>query len=183
MVATDAAIVSGTGSSQPYGLTETSVLTTVTGTVSTGDKIGYKDLTALFYGTPQQFRTNGAWLMNSTTLSKIANLLDASLRPIFMPNYGFIGDSPGGGSTWLNGSLLGRPIIISENVADLATTGNRAIYYADFKSLYYMLDRVSPTIKVNDQPAYKNGAYEFVLRARRGGRIVQPNAGRVLVSQ
>lgn len=183
MVATDAAIVSGSGSSQPYGLTESNTLTTITGTVATGDKIGYKDLTALFYGTPQQFRTNGAWLMNSTTLGKLANLLDSSNRPIFLANYGFIGDVPGGGSSWLNGSLLGRPIIISENVADLATTGNRALYYADFKSLYYMLDRVSPTIKVNDQPAYKNGAYEFVLRARRGGRIVQPNAGRVLVSQ
>lgn len=183
MVATDAAIVSGSGSGQPYGLTESNALTTITGTVATGDKIGYKDLTALFYGTPQQFRTNGAWLMNSTTLGKIANLLDTSNRPIFLANYGFIGDNPGGGSSWLNGSLLGRPIIISENVPDLATTGNRAVYYADFKSLYYMLDRVSPTIKVNDQPAYKNGAYEFVLRARRGGRIVQPNAGRVLVSQ
>ena len=116
-------------------------------------------------------------------MSKIANLLDTSNRPIFLANYGFIGDTPGGGSTWLNGSLLGRPIIVSENVQDLATTSNRAVYYGDFKSLYYMLDRVSPTIKVNDQPAYKNGAYEFVLRARRGGRIVQPNAARVLVSQ
>jgi len=182
MVATDAAIVSGSGSSQPYGLTESGVLTTVTGTVSTGDKIAYKDLLNLFYGTPQQFRANGSWLMNSNTLKAISALQDSSNRPLFLPNYGFIGDTPGGGSNWLNGSLLGRPIIISENVPDLTTTGNRGLYYADFNSMYYMLDRVSPTIKVNDQPAYKNGAYEFVLRARRGGRIVQPNAGRVLVS-
>jgi len=182
MVATDAAIVAGTGIGQPNGLTEASVLPTTAVVTSTGDKIGYKDLTNLFYGVPQQFRANGSWLMNSNTLGKIASLVDTSGRGIFLPNYGFIGDTPGGGTNWLNGSLLGRPIIISENVPDIGTATYRGLYYADFKSLYYMLDRVSPTIKVNDQPAYKNGAYEFVLRARRGGRIVQPYAGRVLVS-
>ena len=182
-VATDLAIISGSGSSQPYGLTESSVVTQITAT-TTGAVITYQDLINMFYQTPQQFRTEGAWLMNSATLGAIAGLVDSQSRPLFLPNYGFIGATPGGGTTWANGSLLGRPIIISENVPSLsATAGTLPLYYADWKSAYYMLDRVSPTIKVNDQPAYKNGSYEFVLRARRGGRVVQPNAIRVLKSK
>lgn len=182
-VATDAAIIAGTGSSQPYGLTETGVVTQITAT-TTGAVITYQDVINMFYQTPQQFRATGAWLMNSSTLGAIASLVDTQNRPLFLPNYGFIGATPGGGTTWANGSLLGRPIIISENMPSLSVTaGTLPLYYGDFKAAYYMLDRVSPTIKVNDQPAYKNGSYEFVLRARRGGRVVQPNAIRVLKSK
>jgi HK97 family phage major capsid protein len=176
---TDKKLVTGTGSSQPWGLQESGIQTAIQIAATTTAVVKYVDLINVFYGCPQQFRAAGSWLMSSATLASLAALVDGSQRPLFMPNYGFIGDTPGGGSTWLNGSLLGRPIIISENVPSNAAATN-FIYFGDFKSAYYMLDRVSPTIKVNDQPAYKNGAYEFVLRARRGGRVVMPNAIRAL---
>lgn len=176
---TDKKLVLGNGTNQPWGLTESGIQTAIQIAAGTTGVVKYQDLINVFYGVPQQFRAAGSWLMSSATLAAISALQDTSNRPLFLPNYGFLGDTPGGGSTWLNGSLLGRPIVISENVPSNAAATN-FLYFGDFKSAYYLLDRVSPTIKVNDQPAYKNGAYEFVLRARRGGRVVQPNAIRAL---
>jgi HK97 family phage major capsid protein len=67
---------------------------------------------------------------------------------------------------------MGRPIVISENMSSIAQNAT-SIYFGDFKQAYYLLNRVGATVKVNDQTQYKNGLYEFVLRARFGGNVVQ----------
>lgn len=176
----DGKMISGSGSSQPYGLdvARTSYSSTCQVTASTtgaSAAIKYVDITALFYGLPQQYRANGAWLMNSDTLRQIANLTDTSGRPLYLPNYGYIGDVPGGGPQWQSGTLMGRPVVISENMSSIAQNAT-SIYFADFKQAYYLLNRVGSTVKVNDQTQYKNGLYEFVLRARFGGNVVQQYA-------
>ena len=178
----DARIISGTGTSvanspQPWGLNETGVVPTVNATTTGATaKVTYQDLLNLMYQLPQQYRATGVWLMNSRTLGAISGLVDSNGRPLFLPGYGYIGETPGGGTNWMNGSILGRPLIISENMPDIAQT-NVSMYFADFNKLYFLLTRVGPTVRVLDQPQYTTGNYVFALRARFGGRVVQPYAG------
>ena len=178
----DARIISGTGttvptSPQPWGLNETGVVPLVNAKATgVSAAIGYKDLTAMLYGLPQQYRDNGVFLLNSRTLGAIADIVDGSQRPLFIPNFGAINQTPGGGTMWSNGTILGRPFIISENMPD-AAQGNVSVYFADFNRLYFLLNRVGATVRVLDQPQYTSGNYIYALRARFGGRVVQPYAG------
>jgi HK97 family phage major capsid protein len=112
-------------------------------------------------------------------LGVIAGMEDGANRPLFIPNYGSINQMPGGGSMWSNGTILGRPFIISENMPDVAQ-GDVSLYFADFNRLYFLLNRVGATVRVLDQPQYTAGNYIYALRARFGGRVVQPYAGRGL---
>lgn len=167
----DKVIAKGTGSAQPWGLSETGIIPTVNAGVT--NVISYDDLVNLKVKLPQQYRSEGVWVMNSNTWGVIAKLKDSNNRPIWEPNYGYIGNVPGGGGTWWDGMLLGRPYIISENMDDLGATKVPLYYLVPNKS-YIMTTRVGATIRVLDQPKYTAGCYQFVLRARYGGRVVQP---------
>jgi len=178
----DAKIIAGTGTNvaanpQPWGINEANVVPTKNA-VTTGASaaIKYKDLTGLLYGLPQQYRDNSVFLLNSRTLGAIADIEDNGGRPLFIPNYGAINQTPGGGTMWSNGTILGRPFIISENMPEVAQ-GGVSIYLADFNRLYFLLNRVGATVRVLDQPQYTSGNYIYALRARFGGRVVQPYAG------
>lgn len=175
----DSKIIAGTGTTvptapQPWGLNETGVVPTRAALTNTG--IAYKDLTGLLYNLPQQYRDKGAFLLNSNTLGKIADIVDGQGRPLFIPNYGAINQMPGGGTMWSNGTILGRPYIISEFMPDIAAD-TVSVYYADFEKLYILLNRVGATVRVLDQIQYTSGNYVYALRARFGGRVVQPYAG------
>jgi HK97 family phage major capsid protein len=181
----DAKIISGTGttdsaSPQPWGLNETGIIPqTVATTTGASAAVKFQDFVNVFYQLPQQYRAQSVWLMNSKTLGAVAGLVDGNQRPLFLPNFGYMGDTPGGGATWSNGTILGRPFVISENMPDVAQ-GNVSIYLADWQKLYFLLSRVGPTVKILDQPQYTAGNYIFALRSRMGGRVVQPWAGRSL---
>lgn len=174
----DGKIISGTGDSgsQPWGFTESGVVPTQTAT-TTGASAAIKtdDLINLMIKLPQQYRANGVWLMNSNTFGAIAKLTDTSGKYVFMPPFGAMTGSPMGGSEWSTGTILGRPYIISENMPDIGQ-GNVSVYFGWYERAYIMLNRVGPTVRVLDQPKFTVGNYQYALRARKGGRVVQPNA-------
>ena len=171
----DAKIISGIGTGganpQPWGFTEAGVVPTVTS--ATTLVTTYDDLVDLMAKLPQQFRAQGIWLFNSKTWATLSKLKDGQQRPLWQPNLGYIGTTPGGGQTWWDGTLLGRPYIISENMPD-AGVGNNYIYYGVYNRAYHLLSRVGATVRILDQVKYTAGCYQFVLRARMGGRVVQP---------
>lgn len=179
----DRVIVTGDGVNKPYGLEEKG---TGAGTPpiidnvdAAGAALSYSDLVKIKYAVPQQYRGQAVWLMNSKTLGLVADMKDKSDRPLWEPRWGFIGDEPGGGASWDNGALLGRPILVSEFMPDVAG-GAVPIYFADFNFLYYWLVRVAPTFRILDQPRYINNEYLIAMRSRYGGRVVWPDAGRGL---
>lgn len=179
----DKVIVTGDGQNKPYGLDEkgtgAGTPPIIDAVETAGATLTYSDLTKIKYSVPQQYRGQAAWLMNSKTLGLVADMKDKNDRPLWEPRYGFIGDEPGGGTSWDNGALLGRPILVSEFMPDVGA-GNTPIYFADFNYLYYWLVRVSPTFRVLDQPRYINNEYLIAMRSRYGGRVVWPDAGRGL---
>lgn len=165
--ATDEALVSGDGSNKPFGINEASGGVPLIGSVTTGSAgaISYDDLVNTYFAVPEQYRATSAWLTSSASLKLVSKVKDSQGLPVLQPN------ASGGG----HGQIFGRDVLVSEFLP-APTTGNVAIYCGDFKTGYVMTERLAPTIRVLDQPGYKNGVYEAVLRCRRGGRLVFPDA-------
>lgn len=178
----DGKIIAGVGvggaNPQPWGMDEAVAGTPVVNTIDTtsAGALSYDDLVNLMTAVPQQYRASGIWLFNSATYALIAKIKDNNGRPLFNQGFGDITQMPGGGATWWTGSLLGRPYIISENMPSITNAGKKFIYYGDYSKAYYLLNRTGPTIRVLDQVAYTQGNYQYVLRARMGGRVIRPNA-------
>lgn len=84
------AFLNGTGVARPYGImtrvTDGTISNTVSGTsaaISTsGDAWSGKRLIDLYYAHPSQYRMGAMWLMNSTTMAAVENLVDAQKRPL-----------------------------------------------------------------------------------------------------
>lgn len=171
----------GVTQNEPWGLQEevTSVRVVPEIETATRGALVYQDLVKTKKRVHQQFRADGIWMFNSNTWETISSIVDDNGRPVFMENQvSGMTTMPGGGATWWDGTLLGRPYIIAENMPDQGVVGEKPfIYYASWRDLYYAVNRVGATMKVLDQVKYQQGLYVFVLRARMGGRVVQPKAG------
>lgn len=176
---------------QPYGMTEKVAGNRVVPEVETGTRgaLAYADLVRLKKKVHQRFRANGVFVFNSNTWELLATMVDDNGRPLFQEQQtAGIPGTPGGGATWWDGKMLGRPYIIAESMPDIGDLDDDSdelpfIYYADFGKLYYMLNRVGMTIKILDQIKYTQGLTVYSLRARMGGRVVQPKAGAALINK
>lgn len=183
----DYRIIRGAGDAddEPWGLTEKVTGTRVVPEIETTTRgqLVYKDLVKTKKRVHQRFRANGMWLFNSNTWEVLASMVDDNNRPLFDEQQtAGMTSMPGGGQTWMDGRLLNRPYIISENMPDIGDLDDDDeelpfIYYANWEKLYYIVNRVGSTVKVLDQVKYQQGLYVYVLRARAGGRVVQPKAG------
>lgn len=169
---TDNALITGDGTDRPYGINEAVSGTPVISSTTTGTAgtIVYDDIVNVYYSLPEQYRATSAFLCNSNTLKALAKIKDSQGLPIIQPNAS--GTSP-------HGTIFGRDILVSQFLPD-PTTGNIALYVADWSQTYVMTQRLAPTVRILDQPGYKNGVYECVLRCRRGGRVLFPDAARSL---
>lgn len=83
------------------------------------------DLVALQTKIPQAYDANGCWILNRNTLLALRKLKDGDdrylLQPDFVNGFGYM--------------LLGRPVYVSENMADIATK-TTPIVYGDMSGLF-----------------------------------------------
>lgn len=156
-----AAFVAGSGSSQPEGLTSSSIA--VGKTAAAVAAVNYDELVDLLHSLQPTYRANATWAFNDLTLSAIRKLKDGDGKYIWTA-----GDVQGG----VPGTILGRPYIILNELPNLAT-GNEPIYIGDFSG-YRIVDRVSMSILVNPFIQATNGITRFHATRRVGGRVIQP---------
>lgn len=170
-------LIFGTGSNQPYGFLEqvSSAYLIQTVTTTSVTAITYENMIDLMTKVWQAYRAEGVWLMNSKTWGLLSKLKDSSGKPIFQAGFGQSTATPGGGTTWSNGTFIGRPYLISEFVDDPADT-KFSLFYGNWQQGIIRRNRVGATIKVLDQTSYKKGCLDYVLRARIGARLVRPQA-------
>lgn len=170
------AILSGSGSSQPTGMvhsaptsgtdggspkraqavfqyvpTGLSPVTTFSGP-STADK-----LIDMQYSLRRPYRMDAAWAMNSTTIGAVRKLKDSYGQYLWQTNY----------QAGQPATLLGRPIITWEDMAD-ATAGNALpIAYGDWDRAY-LLAKIGQMAMVLDQVTVP-GFTQFYTYQRYGG--------------
>jgi HK97 family phage major capsid protein len=158
----------GTGTGQPNGVvTAATVGKTAANSTSQVTAVTYDSLVELQHSVDPAYRDLGRvrWMFNDNTLMKIRQIKDQQNRPIFVP--GYEQGSPEGAPD----RLLGAPISINQDIADMAASA-RSILFGDF-STYYIRDVMAVEMfRFTDSAFTKKGQVGFLAWMRSGGNLI-----------
>jgi HK97 family phage major capsid protein len=175
------AFVTGIGVARPRGFASYSSNTSADGARAWGvfehvasgssgsfgtDPVGVERLITLQHKLNPAYNGNAKWFMNRATLAEVRTLTDASSagKFVFVPD--FSGTTPG--------SILGRPIVLFEDMATYTTASSLAVAYGDMRETYQIVDRVG--IRTLRDPYSAKPYVEFYSTKRVGGDVVNFNA-------
>lgn len=118
-VALQAAVINGTGSSQPTGVTKSGAVTSQAKTYTKAG-ITYNDILAIMSELGAGYHANATWTIPSTTFfNEVLGLVDTNKRPIVVQNV-----QAGAGYM-----LMGHPVDLVDAAADTITYGDYSRYY------------------------------------------------------
>lgn len=156
----------GDGSGKPYGIVTGATLGKA-GASGQTTTVLYADLVDLEHSVNRSYRSmpGVGWMMADSSLKVLRKIVDGSSRPIFVPGYET--GNPGGAPD----RLMGRPIIINDDVAAMAASA-KSILFGAFKK--YKARRVMDLtlFRMTDSAFTLNGQVGFVAFNRMGGRLI-----------
>lgn len=122
--ALEQAIISGTGTGQPKGITAE---TPATGQALETSKLSYADIVAVEAAIPQAYESGAEWCMSKKTFMGFVGMTDANGQPIARVNYG-LGGKP-------ERVLLGRPVVCCDYMGsfEAASAGDVVAFVFRFK--------------------------------------------------
>lgn len=154
----------GTGTGQPKGLVAAATAGK-TGTTGQTTSIIYDDLVDLEHSVDPFYRPAGRWMMHDDTLKALRKIKDSQNRPIFVP--GYEQGNPGGAPD----RLLGREIVINQNMATMAANA-KSVLFGDF-SKYLVRDVMDVTLfRMTDSAYTLKGQVGFVAFCRSGANLI-----------
>lgn len=158
--AENAAFTSGTGSSQPQGITAggTSAVTAAATTAVTADEV-----ISCFYALDERHQPNATWMMLNATAKAIRQLKDGNGQYLWAA--GFAGAPQ---------SILGAPLIIN-NVMPAMTTGLKPIIVGNF-AYYWIFDRQGMDLQRLVELYAGNGQVGFLADKRFDGHVMLATA-------
>ena len=174
----DASFVSGTGDGQPRGIcnypmrSESAVPSKKVVAVKTKSTSGLPDdtfdfLISFAFGLASHYRSNGAWMMNSSSLASLRRLKDTDGNYIWQPSA--IQGQPS--------QLLGYPVYEEGNFSDISS-GSLPIAFGDFNAAYTIVNRRGMSIL---RDPYSNKPYvHFYATRRLGAGVVDFDAYRLV---
>lgn len=119
----------------------------------TGD-ITPETLTEIYFALPIRYRSTATWVISDQTAKVLTDIKFTDGKPVLVNSYN---GSPVGMQT----TILGRPVIINEHIANLDGTGT-AIYFGDFKRALIVGERKALSLQksteygfINDEIAIK----------------------------
>lgn len=126
------------------------------------NKIGYVDFATAIGLLDPAYQDNAVWAMSNASLGYVIGLVDANLRPLFLPDYG-------GAANGFVGTILGKPVKLVTQMPSVAT-GNVPVLFGDFKEGYTFRQQ-NPGIGILRLNELFAAGYEtgFVGFARIGG--------------
>lgn len=159
----DVSFLSGSGAGQPLGcLIDANAARIVVAKESgqPADTILWENIVKMYSRMLPQSLSSAVWVVSPNTFSELATMA--------------LSVGTGGGPIWLNngvagppGTILGRPIVISEKVAALGGEGD--INFVDF-SYYLVGDRQAMTVASSEHFRFQNGETSFKFVERLDGR-------------
>jgi HK97 family phage major capsid protein len=156
----------GTGTGQPRGIV-TAASVGKTGTTGQTTTVIYDDLVDLEHSIDPAYRgmPGVGYMMHDQSLKVIRKIKDTQGRPIFVPGYEV---GPAGGAP---DRLLGRPIYINQDIAQMAANAKSILFGAFSK--YVIRDVMDLTLfRMTDSAFTLNGQVGFVGFMRSGGNYV-----------
>lgn len=162
-------LVTGSGTATAQGILN-NVTTGITGGTALSGAPTYANVIGLFGSLPTQYRSNSSWLMNPSTYTALAQLLDGQNRSLLLPSLS--GDAPT--------TLLGRPVYLDSNMPATGLSA-KSIWFGDMSAFYTVRFAERLTIDVSRDFAFANDLTTYRIKQRLDGRIVDTNAARVFV--
>ena len=160
------AYVVGDGTGKPTGITtQTTAGVTAANSTSNVTTISTADhLINLKYSVLSPYRRNASWLMNDSSVGKIATLKDTTNQYIWRP--GITAGEPD--------TLLGAPLYTDPDVPAMAASA-KSILYGDF-SWYWIRDVSGILIQRLNELFAMNGQVGFLVFHRTDGKLVNTAA-------
>ena len=126
------------------------------------------DVIDLFYSLKAPYRKNAVWVMNDATVKQIRKLKDSTGQYLWQPS--LVAGTPD--------TILGRPVKTSAFMPT-AAAGAKTIAFGDFK-YYWIADRQGRTFKKLSELYAANGQVGFMGTQRVDGKLILPEAIKVL---
>lgn len=159
----DVAFLSGSGAGQPLGILTDANAARVVQPAEGGQAAGtilWENIVKMYSRMLPQSLGSAVWVVSPATFAELATMA--------------LSVGTGGGPIWLNNgvvgppaTILGRPVVISEKVADLGAEGD--VNFIDF-SYYLVGDRQAMTVASSEHFRFQNGETSFSFVERLDGR-------------
>ena len=166
--AEEAAFFSGDGSGKPLGILATTGGAEIGVTAASETAIKADELFDLYHSLRAPYRKNAVWTVNDTTIAAIRKLKDGNGQYLWQP--GLTNGAPD--------MILGRPVKTS-TFMPVAEAGAKTIVFGDF-SYYWIADRQGRSFKRLNELYATTGQVGFLASQRVDGRLVLPEAMKVL---
>ena len=166
--AEEEAILSGDGSHKPIGLLHDTLGAQVGVTAASSTAITADELIDLQHSLKSGYRRKAAFIMNDATIKAVRKLKDGQGQYIWQPS---IRDG-------VPDMLLNTRIYMS-NYMPLPEAGHKVILYGDY-SYYWLADRAGRTLQRLNELYAMTDQIGFKLTERLDGRLILPEAVKVL---
>ena len=162
------AFLVGNGSSKPTGILNATGGADVGVTAASATAITADEVIDLYYSLKAPYRQKAVWVLNDATVKLIRKLKDTTGQYLWQPAL-----KDGEVNT-----ILGRPYYTSP-FAPVPEAGAKAILFGDL-NYYWIGDRQGISIKRLNELYANNGQVGFLASKRLDGRLVLPEAIKVL---
>ena len=158
----------GDGKGKPLGILAAAGGAEVGVTAASATAITADEVIDLFYSLKAPYRKNAVWVLNDATVKQIRKLKDTTGQYLWQPS--LVAGTPD--------TILGRPVKTSAFMPT-AAAGAKTIAFGDFK-YYWIADRQGRTFKKLSELYAANGQVGFMGTQRVDGKLVLPEAVKVL---
>jgi len=164
----DEAFLVGNGTGKPTGLFNATGGGQVSVTTASATALTLDEMLDLFYSLKSAYRPNAAFLLNEQSLKAIRKLKDSTGQYLWQPC----------NKEGEPDKILGCPYHTSFFVPTIAA-GARTIAFGDF-SFYWIADREGRSFKRLDELYARNGQVGFMAYQRVDGKLILPEAVKIL---
>lgn len=139
-------------------------------TASTVKKVTEADIVDMFYALPIQYRANATWVLSDATAKVLAKLKDTNGMPLLYTsfNVGGVGEQT---------MIMGRPVIINNNVADVSGAAvGKFLFFGDLKKAVKVGIRKGMTMKKSTEYKFDEDALAIKANGRVDSKTVLEEA-------
>jgi HK97 family phage major capsid protein len=162
------AFFGGDGSGKPLGILANTGGAGIGVTAAGAAAITLDEILDLFYSLGAPYRGKAVFVMNDATVKAVRKLKDSTGQYLWQPS---IKDAA-------PDTILNRPLYTSAYVPTLAA-GAKTVIFGDF-SYYWVADRAGRTFKRLSELFAATGQVGFVATQRVDGKLILPEAAKVL---
>lgn len=163
------AFFTGDGSGKPTGVLHATLGAQTGVTAAAATKVSIDEIIDLYYSLRAPYRRNAVFIMHDSTIRELRKAKKGDGAYLWQP--ALTAGTPD--------TILNRPVYTSTFMPQIAT-GNKSVVFGDF-SYYWIADRQGRTFKRLNELYATTGQVGFMASERVDGKLILPEAVKVLV--